>query len=303
VLFVSDKPWTFDIGLVPSVFLGSFLAALLFRALKLEGFPGGASMRRYIAGAMQPSPTACSISTSAASTTRPCLALLPGNRRPRGSERPRPPNPSAGDTPMPLSSRLTPIIAAALLGGMMVPWAAQADMARAEEIVQGKCFICHGAEGESSSPAFPRLAGQNASYVQRQLSDYKSGKRKSSTMQPMVEDLSPEDFKALGEFFASRPAQGHAVEDQELAQVGKFIYQRGNPYEGVASCATCHGADGRGSESLPRLAGQHAQYIENQLKSFNKRERTNDNAVMHAIASKLGELEQKSVAAYLSGLK
>ena len=183
------------------------------------------------------------------------------------------------------------------------PLAAQADMARAEEIVQGKCFICHGADGESSSPAFPRLAGQNASYVMRQLSDYKAGKRKSTTMQPMVEDLSPADFKALGDFYASRPTMGHAVEDPELAQVGKFIYQRGNPYTGVASCATCHGANGHGSETLPRLAGQHAQYTENQLRSFNKRERTNDNAVMHGIASKLSELELKSVAAYLSGLK
>ncbi|MDP2007450.1 MAG: c-type cytochrome [Rubrivivax sp.] len=183
------------------------------------------------------------------------------------------------------------------------PLAARADTARAEEIVQGKCFICHGADGESSSPAFPRLAGQNAGYVLRQLGDYKSGKRKSTTMQPMVEDLSPADFKSLGDYFASRPTMGHAVEDPDLAQVGKFIYQRGNPYAGVAACATCHGANGHGTETLPRLAGQHAQYTENQLKSFNKRERTNDNAVMHGIASKLSELELKSVAAYLSGLK
>lgn len=184
-----------------------------------------------------------------------------------------------------------------------LPLAAQADRARAEEIVSGKCFICHGADGESSSPAFPRLAGQNAGYVMRQLTDYKSGKRKSTTMQPMVEDLSPADFKSLGEFFASRPTMVHTVEDPELAQVGSFVYRRGNPYTGVAACATCHGADGHGTETLPRLAGQHAQYTENQLRSFNKRERTNDNAVMHGIASKLGELELKSVAVYLSGLK
>lgn len=186
-----------------------------------------------------------------------------------------------------------------------LPAGAQAadPAARAEEIVQGKCFICHGAEGESSSPAFPRLAGQNAAYVQRQLSDYKSGRRKSTTMQPMVEDLTEDDFKVLGAYFANRPVSAHPVEDAELAQVGRFIYLRGNPYSGVASCATCHGADARGSETLPRLAGQHAQYVENQLKAFNKRERNNDNAVMHTIAAKLSELEQKSVAAYLSGLK
>jgi cytochrome c553 len=178
-----------------------------------------------------------------------------------------------------------------------------ADAERGEAIVQGKCFICHGSAGESSSPVFPRLAGQNAAYVARQLADYRSGKRKSSTMQPMVEDLTADDFKALGAYFASRPSVGHEVADPDLAQMGRFIFLRGNPYAGVAACATCHGADAHGSEGLPRLAGQHAQYTENQLKQFNARERSNDNAVMHGIASKLTELELKAVAAYLSGLK
>ena len=178
-----------------------------------------------------------------------------------------------------------------------------ADPVRAEEIVQGKCFICHGAAGESSSPVFPRLAGQNAAYVARQLADYKSGRRKSSTMQPMVEDLSPADMQALGDWFASRPTEGHPVADGDLAGVGKFVYFRGNPYSGVAACATCHGADAHGSATLPRLAGQHPQYTENQIRLFDTRERTNDNAVMHAVASKLSALEVKAVAAYLSGLK
>jgi cytochrome c553 len=178
-----------------------------------------------------------------------------------------------------------------------------ADLARAEEIVQGKCFICHGADGESSSPVFPRLAGQHSGYVARQLADYKAGKRKSSTMQPMVEDLTPEDFKQLGVWFETRKPQAHKVEDPELAQVGRFIFQRGNPYSGVAACAGCHGAQGLGTETLPRLAGQHVQYTKNQLKAFNKRERTNDNAVMHGIAAKLNELEMKAVASYISGLQ
>jgi cytochrome c553 len=202
-----------------------------------------------------------------------------------------------------MDMKTTTALALGLALGVLAGAAQAADAARAEEIVQGKCFICHGAAGESSSPVFPRLAGQNAAYVAQQLADYKSGRRKSSTMQPMVEDLSPDDMKALGEWFASRPTRGHALEDAEMAGVGKFVYFRGNPWSGVAACSTCHGADAHGSTTLPRLAGQHAQYTENQLKLFNKRERTNDNAVMHAIASKLSELEVKAVAAYLSGLK
>lgn len=177
------------------------------------------------------------------------------------------------------------------------------DLARAEEIVQGKCFICHGIEGESSSGLFPRLAGQHAGYVARQLADYKSGKRKSDTMKNMVEDLGPEDFAALGRYFASRKVSAHAVEDPELAAVGRFLFTRGNPYAGVPACASCHGPQGHGSEALPRLAGQQALYTENQLKLFNKRERTNDNAIMHSVASKLSELEVKAVAAYISGLQ
>ena len=176
------------------------------------------------------------------------------------------------------------------------------DAKRAEEIVQGKCFICHGADGESSSPVFPRLAGQNAAYVARQLADYKAGRRRSSTMQPMVEDLAPADFAALGSWYATRPTHVHKVEDEELSQVGRFVYNRGNPYSGVAACSTCHGPAGHGTDQLPRLAGQHAQYVENQLKQFNKRERTNDNAVMHTIASKLTELETHAVAEYIATL-
>ncbi len=185
----------------------------------------------------------------------------------------------------------------------LLPSAGAADLTRAVEIVEGKCFICHGAEGESSSPVFPRLAGQHASYVERQLADYKSGKRKNDTMQSMVADLSADDMRLLGMYFESKPTRAHPVADPELAQVGRFVYNRGNPFSGVAACADCHGAAGHGTDKLPRLGGQHAQYVENQLKAFSKRERTNDNAVMHTIASKLTELELKAVASYISGLK
>lgn len=193
------------------------------------------------------------------------------------------------------------LLAAACLAGLAP--AGAADAQRALEIVQGKCFICHGTEGESSSPVFPRLAGQHWQYVARQLADYKSGRRKSDTMRPMVDDLTPEDFVALGRYFESRTPLAHTVPDNELAQVGRFIFSRGNPYAGVPPCASCHGDKGLGTEMLPRLAGQHAAYTESQLKKFNTRERTNDNAIMHSIASKLTELEAKAVSAYIAGLK
>lgn len=80
-----------------------------------------------------------------------------------------------------------------------------------------------------------------------------------------------------------------------------FAQDKGNPFLGVASCESCHGPKGEGTVQLPRLAGQHAAYLQSQLKEFNARERTNDNAVMHAIASRLTELETRAVAVYLSG--
>ena len=204
---------------------------------------------------------------------------------------------------LPIVSAAAVALAAAIALALPLPAQADAQMARAEEIVQGKCFICHGMEGESSSPVFPRLTGQNAAYVARQLADYQSGKRVSSTMQPMVADLTKEDFAALGKYFASKPTFKHTVEDPGLAQVGAFIYDRGNPYSGVAACSGCHGKNGHGTDLLPRLAGQHAQYVEKQLREFNSRARTNDNAIMHAVASKLTELEIKAVSSYISGME
>ena len=177
------------------------------------------------------------------------------------------------------------------------------DLARAEEIVSGRCFLCHGLEGESASPVFPRLAGQHSEYIARQLSDFKSGKRKSDTMKPQAEDLNPAEMKALGVFFENKKFGGRKAKDPELLAVGKYIFQRGNQFSGLPSCASCHGAQGLGSPHLPRLAGQHPRYIEDQLKQFNKRERTNDNAVMHTVASKLSELETHAVAEYIATLE
>ncbi len=180
--------------------------------------------------------------------------------------------------------------------------AGEVDLARAEEIVSGRCFLCHGLEGEAASAVFPRLAGQHWEYTTKQLSEFKSGKRKSDTMQPQAEDLTPEEMKAIGVYFEGKQVPGREVADEELHAVGKFIYHRGNQFSGLPSCASCHGVKGHGTPQLPRLAGQHPRYTEEQIKQFNKRERTNDNAVMHTVASKMSELERHAVAQYISAL-
>lgn len=179
--------------------------------------------------------------------------------------------------------------------------AANVDLKRAQEIVNGRCSLCHGAEGESASPIFPRLAGQHPEYIAKQLADFKSGRRKG-TMNDQAAELTEDEMKALGVFFGDKKPKSYTVRDEDLGAVGRFIYHKGNPFSGVAACASCHGPKGDGTVQLPRVAGQHAAYLEGQLKEFNKRERTNDNAVMHAIASKLTELEVKAVSLYLSGM-
>lgn len=184
--------------------------------------------------------------------------------------------------------------------GSATAWA-QADEARAKKIVGGVCFVCHGAEGESSSEVFPRLAGQHWEYIAKQLDNFKSGKRQSTAMADMVAKLTPDEMVALGKFFEKQKVETEAAKDPELAGVGKYIYHQGNKFSGLAACASCHGAEAKGTASLPRLAGQYASYIETQLKQFNQRQRTNDNAVMHAIVSKMTPLEMAAVAEYLSG--
>jgi len=192
------------------------------------------------------------------------------------------------------------------LFGLLVPLAsadAAADLKRADEIVAERCSLCHGKGGESASAVYPRLAGQHAEYIARQLADFKSGKRKSETMKPQAEPLTPNEMVALGAYFENRKATGRRAQDGELLAVGKYIFEHGNRFAGLPACASCHGPKGLGTPQLPRLAGQHPRYVEEQLKQFNTRERTNDNAIMHTVASKLTELETHAVAEYVATLE
>jgi cytochrome c553 len=177
---------------------------------------------------------------------------------------------------------------------------AQADEARAKKIVSGVCSLCHGMDGESSSEVFPRLAGQHWEYVAKQLENFKSGKRDSTAMSQMAATLKPDEMVALGKYFEKKKSTPTPPKDPSLAAVGKYIYTTGNKFSGVPACAGCHGPDALGTVSLPRLAGQYASYTESQLNQFNKRQRTNDNAVMHTIVEKMTPLEMAAVAEYLS---
>ena len=108
----------------------------------------------------------------------------------------------------------------ALLGMAGSVWA-QADEERAKKIVGGVCFVCHGAEGESSSEVFPRLAGQHWEYTAKQLENFKSGKRKSTAMSNMVAKLTPDEMVALGKYFEKKSAPREPAKDEDLSGMGK----------------------------------------------------------------------------------
>jgi cytochrome c553 len=191
-------------------------------------------------------------------------------------------------------------LAAALPTG--APAAEQPEFERGGKIVSASCFLCHGMHGEAASELSPRLAGQNADYLAKQLENFKSGERRSSAMRPMVAALTPEDMRAVALYFSRQRAEPHLPTDLRLAERGRSVYQKGGSATEVAACVGCHGERAQGSESLPRLAGQFPAYLAAQLKNFGSRERTNDNAVMHTVAVRMTAEEIDAVAAYLGSL-
>lgn len=176
----------------------------------------------------------------------------------------------------------------------------EGEMELARQLVAARCMLCHGPAGHSVSAEYPKLAGQHADYIVRQLFNFKTGLRPSPVMQPMAADLSAAEINRLAAYFAAQSAEASRVDDPELASVGRYIYFRGNRWSGVSACATCHGVYAQGGAQLPRLAGQHASYIENRLRSARPGGRSQLD-LMHSSVAALSELEVKAVAQYLSG--
>lgn len=206
---------------------------------------------------------------------------------------------------------MKPLMAMALATGLLAASPAmaenaqgKADPAKAQQIVNTVCIACHGADGNSVSPANPKLAGQHSEYLLKQLQNFKSAERKNPIMMGMVAALTPEDMQNLAAYFSSqKPAPGQA-KDPALLAMGEKLYRGGNTKSGVAACAGCHSPNGAGIPALfPRLAGQHAEYVVTQLKAFRTGERANDpSKMMQTIAVKMTEKEMLAVAEYITAL-
>jgi cytochrome c553 len=174
----------------------------------------------------------------------------------------------------------------------------------AEDTAIGVCGTCHGPDGNSADPKFPRLAGQHAGYLVRQLKSFKEQTRGDpyaiAYMWGMASGLSDPIIDALAQYYARQNTGPGKSHDPATIARGRDIFEHGVPAQGVPACAACHGADALGSDMYPRLAGQHAEYVLKQLASFQSNMR--NIAVMHGVAQNLRTPEMQAVADYLESL-
>ncbi|MDX1487126.1 MAG: c-type cytochrome [Acidiferrobacterales bacterium] len=173
----------------------------------------------------------------------------------------------------------------------------------AGEAKSAACAACHGPDGNSVNPEWPKLAGQHPAYLVEQLRAFKAGHRQNATMAPMAKNLSEQDMQDLAAYFASQPLKLTGAADAKLAQQGERLYRGGIAKRQVAACMGCHGPSGQGiPPRFPRLSGQHAAYTTQQLLAFKAGHRPSAADIMTTIAFRLSEQEINALAEYLSGL-
>ncbi|MEX3967475.1 cytochrome c [Paraburkholderia sp. EG286B] len=205
-------------------------------------------------------------------------------------------------------------VAMSLSGWAVLAHAAQVDApdaSRGQAVVAQVCAACHGADGNSAAETWPKLAGQHAGYIVKQLGDFKAPPgggqpaRNNPIMAGMAGMLSDQQIADVAAYLAAQNPQPGYAHDKDTLALGQRIYRGGIAEKGVPACAACHGPAGQGIPSLyPRLSGQWAAYTAIQLTAFSQGAGARDNsAPMHAIASRLSDSEIKAVADYISGLR
>lgn len=184
-----------------------------------------------------------------------------------------------------------------------------ADLARKGSGAALPCVQCHGAQGEGQpSVGFPALAGQSKDYLLKQLQDFKAGRRSSSVMRPIVQALTEQQLDSVAEYYAGlvhAPAAPSAVPATDPTALGERLALKGNWGKEIPACFACHGKNGAGvTPHFPRLAGQNATYIEQQMSAWKSGARQNDpQGLMKAVAEKLSQQEIAAVSAYLEKLR
>ncbi len=207
---------------------------------------------------------------------------------------------------MTVKNNVSMAVLALLAGGLSCAIAAepiQGDPARAVDIVTTACASCHGQDGNSPVPSFPKLAGQSARYLLREMQAFKAEHRLSEMMSPFLANLSEQDMANLALYFAAQQPSPGVVTKPELLALGKRIYLDGNSDSGVPSCEGCHEENGAGSDRNPRIAGQNVEYTLAQIHLYADHVRKNGKRVMRIVAERMTDLEAEAVAQYLASLK
>ncbi|MCF6282548.1 MAG: cytochrome c4 [Candidatus Polarisedimenticolaceae bacterium] len=177
-----------------------------------------------------------------------------------------------------------------------------AEAGKAKSVV---CAGCHGLDGNSFNPLWPKLAGQSASYITKQVNDFKAGTRKDPIMGAQAAALNDTDLADLAAYFSSQTRTTGTTAADKAALGGK-VYRAGNSATGVAACMACHGPTGAGNAAagFPGLAGQQALYVEKALKDFRSGARVNDvNNMMRGVTANMTDAEIAAVAQFVQGLQ
>ena len=205
---------------------------------------------------------------------------------------------------------LVAAMALTLAGPLMAQTKApKVDPAKGQQIASQVCVACHMADGNSATPANPKLAGQHADYLYKQLANFKAkpGAKQAERVNPIMAGfagkLSDEDMRNLAAHFSSQTQKPSAARNKETVEQGQAIYRGGIAAKNVPACAGCHSPNGAGIPAqYPRLAGQFAEYTESQLVAFRQGVRKNGEQ-MTAIAARLSDDEIKAVSDYIAGLR
>jgi len=169
------------------------------------------------------------------------------------------------------------------------------DPARGEQLAQA-CAACHGVNGNSTDPQYPILAGQTMRYSYLQLKDYKEGRRLDPDMAAVAANMSKDDMLSVAAYYSEqKPISIPFKPDAERAARGKDLAD-------ATLCTMCHQGHYQGQNEVPRVAGQHFEYVRKQLRDFKSRTRTNDAATMTSVAFTLSDEDVENIAQYLAGL-
>lgn len=173
--------------------------------------------------------------------------------------------------------------------------------------LSASCAACHGADGNSTNPEWPKLAGQGEAYLVKQLMDYRNDRRKNAVMSSMAKAIeSDEAVLHIAAYYSNEKATPGTAKNKDILAEGESIYRGGISDAGVAACSACHGPTGAGvpSAKFPKVSGQHAKYATLQLQAFKSGERNNDTGkMMRNMVKRMTDAQMEAVSEYMTGLR